>query len=136
MDELVVMLKNDLTELGRLARVIEEFGERNHWPVKIIYGVNLSLDELVTNIISYAYTDAAEHQIALRVAFEQPRLTVVLEDDGRPFNPLEAPQPDLAIPVEEREIGGLGIFLVRKTMDHLEYSRRENKNILVMTKTI
>lgn len=63
-------------------------------------------------------------------------MTAEVEDDGRPFNPLEAPEPDLAAPVEERKVGGLGIHLIRNMMDHLEYRRLQGTNLLVMKKKV
>ncbi|MHB8520987.1 MAG: ATP-binding protein [Limisphaerales bacterium] len=131
-----VILKNDLSELGRLAEVTEQFGAEHHWPAKATYAVNLSLDEAVTNVISYGYDDAAEHLIQIRFSFEDRQLTVAIEDDGRPFNPLDQAGPDLSKPLEQREPGGLGVFLVRKMMDHVEYHRRADRNVLIMKKRI
>ena len=134
--EMEVTLKNDLAELNRLAEVTEKFGEAHHWPAKETYGVNLSLDELVTNVISYGYDDGAEHQISIRFSFENGLLTLVMVDDGRPFDPSATPDPQLDQPLEERMAGGLGIFLVRKIMDQVEYRREAEKNIFVMKKQI
>lgn len=136
MGAMEVTLKNNLAELDRLTLVIEEFGTKHQWPLKLIYGINLALDELVTNVISYGYEDAGEHEIHVRFSVENEQLRLVIEDDGRPFNPLDVAEPDLTKPIEERDVGGLGIFLVRKTMDHVEYQRRANRNILTMTKHI
>ena len=136
MGKLDIILKNDLAELTRLAELTEQFGEEHAWPARVIYGVNLSLDELVTNVISYGYEDAQAHQILIHFSFENGVLTLLMEDDGRAFNPLDIPEPDVSKPLEERATGGLGIFLVRKTMDQVEYRRNGGRNILKMTKKI
>ncbi len=136
MDQMLVILKNDLAELDRLAEATEQFGSRNDWPVKVVYRLNLSLDELVTNVISYGYEDGAEHRISIHFSYHEDHLTLVMQDDARPFNPIARPDPDITQPLEERGQGGLGIFLVRQTMDTTEYERRDGRNVLTMHKKI
>ena len=129
---IAVELKNQLSEIERLARIVDDFGRRHQIEVQIIYTMKLALDEILTNIISYAYDDAREHIIVLRLSLDQEKWTVEVEDDGRPFNPLNAPEPDTKQLLGERPIGGLGIHLVRKLIDELEYRRQNDRNILVM----
>src|SRR5229473_1090291 len=86
------------------------------------------LGQLVTNVISYGYEDTQEHEIILRLSLADGEMTAEIEDDGRPFNPLEVAEPDLDIPLEERQVGGLGIFMVRKFMTDLAYQRHDGKN--------
>ncbi len=129
---IAVELKNQLSEIERLARIVDDFGRRHQIEVQIIYTMKLALDEILTNIISYAYDDAKEHIIVIRLSLDQEKWTVEVEDDGRPFNPLNAPEPDTKQLLGERPIGGLGIHLVRKLIDELEYRRQNDRNILVM----
>ena len=129
---IAVELKNQLSEIERLARIVDDFGRRHQIEVQIIYTMKLALDEILTNIISYAYDDAREHIIVVRLSLDQEKWTVEVEDDGRPFNPLNAPEPDTKQLLGERPIGGLGIHLVRKLIDELEYRRQNDRNILVM----
>ena len=129
---IAVELKNQLSEIERLARIVDDFGRRHQIEVQIIYTMKLALDEILTNIISYAYDDAREHIIVIRLSLDQEKWTVEVEDDGRPFNPLNAPEPDTKQLLGERPIGGLGIHLVRKLIDELEYRRQNDRNILVM----
>jgi serine/threonine-protein kinase RsbW len=129
---IAVELKNQLSEIERLARIVHDFGRRHQIEVQIIYTMKLALDEILTNIISYAYDDAREHIIVVRLSLDQEKWTVEVEDDGRPFNPLNAPEPDTKQLLGERPIGGLGIHLVRKLIDELEYRRQNDRNILVM----
>lgn len=133
---LSVTLTNRLTELERLSRIVERFVEDHRLPRGLVYPINLALDEILTNIITYAYADQDEHRITLRLSLDGDVLTAELEDDGRPFNPLDAPEPIMEGTVEERPVGGLGIHLVRTMMDHLEYRRERDRNRLVLKKTV
>ena len=94
--------------------------------------MKLALDEILTNVISYGYDDAGEHQITARFSLEQGKWTAEVEDGGRPFNPLASPEANTQQSLETRPIGGLGIHLVRKLIDELEYRRQNDKNRLVM----
>src|SRR5688572_27133489 len=136
MADVLLTLKNDLRELDRLALVTEELCGQQQVPPEFAGSVNLALDELVTNIISYGYGDQAEHEIQLRFSINDGFLTIVLEDDGQPFNPLERLDPGVDQPLEERQVGGLGVFLVRNIMDQLEYRRAGDRNILTMRKNL
>ena len=131
-----VVVRNQLTELERVSHVVEAFGARHGLPAKVIFECNLALDEILTNVISYGYDDAQAHEIVVRLDTEGGAFTIEVEDDARPFNPLDAAAVDVDLPVEARAIGGLGIHLVRKVMDGLAYRREAGKNVLVMTKSI
>lgn len=129
-------LANRLEELERLAQAIEEFGAAHALSAKVVYAINLSLDELVTNIISYGFPGGGEHRIevVLQVADGMARIT--LSDDGIAFNPLQMPKPDATAALEERRIGGWGIQFVREMMDELQYAREHDRNVLRLAKKI
>lgn len=129
-----IELKNNFSEIERLIQIVTEFGEVNNLPSNVLFAVSLALDEILTNVISYGYKDDNEHLIIIRFSLEDEELIAEVEDDGQPFNPLGAPEPNTDKPLQERQIGGLGIHLVRNLMDKLEYRRQENRNILVMKK--
>lgn len=129
-------LKNDLAELERLTQVITEYCESCALSPHILFALNLSLEEVVTNVISYGFEDEHEHLIFVRIRRSDGSLEIEVEDDGLSFNPLEQEPPDISSPVEERSIGGLGIHLVRHYMDELEYRRLEDRNLLLMKKNI
>lgn len=131
-----IRLLNQLSELERAGQAVESFALAHGLPDQVLQAVTLGVDEVVTNIISYAYDDQAEHQIMLRLALHDGELTAEVEDDGRPFNPLETPPPDLDKPIEERPIGGLGIHLLKKLMDSVIYRREEGRNLLIMRKAV
>ncbi len=129
-------LDNRLLELDRLADAVEAFGEAHGLAAKLRFQVRLVLDELLTNIINYGYGDENAHSIAVAMGQEGRRLRFVIEDDARPFDPLTAGAPDLGSPVEQRQIGGLGIHLVRSIMDRVAYERVGGTNRLILEKDI
>ena len=131
-----VTLINDQSEVERLSRLVDAFGEAQGVPPEILLNVNLALDEVITNIIRYAHGDGRQHPIDVRLAIESGVLTAQVEDDGRPFNPLDVPVPDLNASLDERPIGGLGIHLVRTMMTSVEYRRENGRNVLIMKKML
>jgi sigma-B regulation protein RsbU (phosphoserine phosphatase) len=131
-ETIVVELKNRLPEIERLGRITDDFGQHYQLTAETSHNLKVALDEILTNIISYAYADSGEHSILTRFCLEQGKLTVEVEDDGRPFNPLNASEPNTEQLLEDRPIGGLGIHLVRQLMDELEYRRQNDRNILIM----
>ena len=141
---LTLTLKNDFAELERVGRALEDFGEDYALPARVIFDVTLALDEVLTNIISYGYDDHDEHDIAIRLslstrapATDRAReLLIEVEDDGRPFNPLDVKEPDISAPIEHRAIGGLGLHLVRRLMTGLDYRYQEGANILTMRRAV
>jgi anti-sigma regulatory factor (Ser/Thr protein kinase) len=131
---LVIDLDNDLSEVSRLAEAVEAFATAHGVPPGTIFAVNLALEELVTNTISYGYPDGGRHRIHLRFTLQGDTLQVAIQDDGLAFNPLNKAEPNLDAPIEDRPIGGLGIHLVRKLMDDVRYERRNEQNCLWLAK--
>ena len=130
-------LRNDLAEIERLGAAIEAFGDECGLAVGDVYKINLALDELVTNLISYAYPDGGEHAIDLHLALADGRVTAILVDDAAPFDPLvEVAAPDLDAPLDERPIGGLGLHFVRTLMDECSYQRDGERNRLTLIKYV
>jgi anti-sigma regulatory factor (Ser/Thr protein kinase) len=127
---------SDVSELERLCQIVEEFGEANNLPAEAVFQITLILEEVVSNSIKYGYQGQPGHFIELNISLACGMVVIDVEDSGVPFNLLEAPMPDLHCPVEERPIGGLGIYLTRTLMDGVEYERREGKNCLRLRKKI
>ena len=123
-------IKRDLSEIGRVAQVIEDLGETGNWPKEWIFNSNLALDELITNVVNYGDDNPAEEfGISLTLNQTDDTLTIVLEDDGEPFDPFsEAAAPDIDAALEDRPIGGLGIHFVKSLTDEVFYERRDERN--------
>ncbi|MDD3518182.1 MAG: ATP-binding protein [Chromatiales bacterium] len=136
-ERLEVIIANRLDEIPRLAEAIEAYCETANVSLKAIYNLNLALDELITNLVSYGYDDGGRHDIVVRVNVTDDRLTAEMIDDGKPFDPLQdAPNPPLDASLDERPIGGLGLYFVRTLMDDVRYSREDSRNRLVLTKRL
>jgi anti-sigma regulatory factor (Ser/Thr protein kinase) len=129
-------LRNSLSELATLCERMEGVGQSLGLSRRCLFEVNLALDELFTNIISYGFQDQSEHLIRVHLSADRDVLTVVIEDDGVAFNPLERIPPDLPCILDECKVGGLGIHLVRNLMDAVAYERRGGTNVLTLKKTI
>ena len=136
MKEKTLCLANNITEIPRLAGAVRAFGEKHNLAEEVIHHMHLALEEIITNIIRYAYTDEEKHEIAVYFRLDNEAIALEVHDDGIPFNPLSVPVADVQKPLEEREIGGLGIHLVRNVIDTFQYRRERNNNILIMKKKL
>ena len=135
-EALEIGVVNDLRELAGIAAKIDGFcAERNLQP-QVAYAVNLAVDELLTNTISYGYDDDRAHRIEIIVRLESGTLVVVIVDDSMAFDVTNAPQPDLDASLADRAVHGLGMFLVHQMMDGVEYRRAEGCNVVTLTKSI
>ena len=128
--------KNRLSELKHLNPWIEAQGLMLNLPTHLEMSLSLALEEWIVNVISYAYTDEAEHMIELRLWHGNNVLRFEVEDDGRPFDPTAQADVDTTLPLEHRKIGGLGIHFIRKTMEQFTYRRDNNRNIVTIVKNI
>ena len=123
---------SDLAQLEQVTAAVEEIGRLEDWSPKLIFEVTLALDELGVNIVKYG-GEVSEIEVSLSSGKEA--VTIEITDDGRPFDPInDAVEPDLSALVEERRIGGLGIYLVRNMMDEMHYRREQGKNHLTLMK--
>ena len=133
---LELVLLNRSSEIARFQDQLEALAAQLNLPPTPFHEVQLAVEELLSNIIKHGFDDRGEHQIRVRVIAAASEFRIEVEDDGRPFDPLKHPAPDLLQPLDARPVGGLGIHMMRKSMDRLEYRREDGKNILVMTKQI
>ena len=129
-------LKSKLSELKTLCSHLEDCGDMMELPKKCLFEINLGLDELFTNIISHGFEDGSEHQIKFTLAKDEETLVVQVEDDGKPFNPLDVEGPKVCRDLDSVHIGGLGIHLIKNMMDDIDYQRTEGKNRLILKKSI
>ena len=131
-----IELKNELSELKALNQYLNNWGGEIGLPSDSILRINICLDELFTNIVSYGFDDDLEHFVNFTFKGDNQYVIINIEDDGVPFNPLEKIDPDFPGNVESANIGGLGILIIRKLMDNVSYERRPGKNELTMRKII
>jgi serine/threonine-protein kinase RsbW len=130
------IIDNQINELPALVEKIEELAAQWNLTPQVVMNVHLALEEALSNIIFYGYQDEAKHVIEISLTLHDSNLSVVITDDGVPFDPTSHKEPDLSLPVEERLIGGLGIFLMSKTMDSMDYIRKNGRNILTLHKNL
>ena len=127
---------NDLTNIDRVIEKFMEFSSANGISGKITNPICMAFDELLTNIISYAYVDGTRHEIGIKVSLIQDAVVIVITDDGLPFNPFTREDPVTDLSIEERGIGGLGIHLVKNVMDEAYYKRHVDRNVITIVKNI
>jgi sigma-B regulation protein RsbU (phosphoserine phosphatase) len=135
-DRLRLRIKNDYAEMAVVEEQFHEFALRNEIPDGVRQPISIVLDEMLNNIVSYAYDDEDEHEIDVHIELSGKRLVLTIKDDGVPFNPFGRGAPDTSLSVEDREIGGLGIHLVRNMMDEYLYQRHINKNVVTLVKMV
>jgi serine/threonine-protein kinase RsbW len=129
-----ITIVNQGSEIARVAGLLDRLAAERHLDPEIVADMQIALDEVLTNITEYAYTDDAEDRIHIRFEVLDNVLEAVIEDDGAPFNPLEIPAPDVSAPLHERRVGGVGMHFVRSLMDEVAYERAGERNRLVLRK--
>ncbi|MDJ0817840.1 MAG: ATP-binding protein [Desulfobacterales bacterium] len=129
-------LKGEVSELKTLRRHLNIWARVARLSKSYKLEVNLSLDELFTNIVSYGYDDDLEHSVSFTLRMDDDILMINIEDDGRPFDPLKAELPKIPVDLADIKIGGLGIFITRKLMDEICYERNRGRNKLMLKKVI
>jgi anti-sigma regulatory factor (Ser/Thr protein kinase) len=135
-DILSFKLKNRQTEAKKLFNCIEELGLSLGLAPKTVFGIALAIEELFTNIVSYGFRDDMDHLICVRIIYEKEVLVFRIEDDGLPFDPACAQEPDLKCTLEESAVGGLGIHIAKKMMDEFAYERMNDRNVITLKKYI
>ena len=130
-------LEAKINNIPVLTDFIDQQLEALDCPMKPQMQIDVAIDEIFTNISSYAYGESGG-MATVSVDFDDATRTVTIsfEDSGMPFDPLMQEEPDITLPAEQRQIGGLGIFLVKKTMDDMRYQRQGDKNVLTIEKRI
>ena len=131
-----LVLHNDIQQIPQLAGFVEAIAQEKHLSQSLAMGINLALEEAVSNVILYAYPKETDGLVDVEAILRQDSLEFIIIDSGVPFDPTAAPSTDISLPVEARSIGGLGIHLVRELMDSISYERKDDKNYLRMTKKL
>ncbi len=136
-DRVEISIANDVHEIADVAARIDEFCEARGIGPMTANAVNVSIDEILTNTIDYGYDDEGPHRIGIAVSRQADALVVEIDDDSRAFDPSgPPPDVDLDVSLEERAVGGLGLFLVHELMDSVNYRRDEGRNVVTLTKSL
>lgn len=136
-EEKSLVVDATMENLDQVIGFVEEQLENESCPMKVIRQIGVSLEEIYVNVVNYAYgEDIGKCWLTLKIASvgDGKRLVLTIRDKGIPFNPLEKEDPDITLSVEERQIGGLGIYMVKEMMDEVTYEYQSGYNILTIFK--
>jgi serine/threonine-protein kinase RsbW len=127
---------NERIELARVKQDVDRFAAAHGLPPTVLADLQVSLDEVLSNIMSYSYADAATHEIFIHLRIADGALHAVIEDDGVPFDPLTVPLADVEADLSKRPVGGLGIRFIRALNDEVRYERAGNRNRLSLRRNL
>ena len=131
-----IKIKNQVGELEKVNAFIEEIGDELQLDMELLMNLNLVMEEMVSNVIFYAYPEGKTADIELSAECTGHTLTFVLSDKGREFDPTMKEDIDTGTDPADRELGGLGIYIVKNVMNEVTYQRLEGKNLLTMKKDL
>ena len=132
-----ITVEAKIENVDKVTEFVNEVLEEKECPLKVQMQLDVAIDEIFGNIAYYAYGKGSRNAtIQIEMEDNPPKITLTFIDQGIPYNPLESKDPDITLDIEDREIGGLGIFLVKKTMDELSYEYVDGQNILTMKKEL
>lgn len=123
--------------LGEVLEVLDELLEAADCPMKIQMQLDIAVEEIFVNIASYAYApEVGEAWIEIEITEDPLCAHITFQDCGVPYDPLKKPDPDVTLAADERAIGGLGIFMVKKSMDDVQYKYEHGRNVLYLKKLL
>jgi anti-sigma regulatory factor (Ser/Thr protein kinase) len=128
---LEVSIHNQASEITLAHQALDELAARHALPARPVSRVHLALEEHLTNVMTHGYADGKPATITIRYTVDRTMLRVEIEDDAAPFDPTIAPRTDISIPLDERPLGGLGLHMIRQSVDEWEYRRERGRNVLV-----
>ena len=132
-----ITVEAKIENVDKVTEFVNEVLEDKECPLKVQMQLDVAIDEIFGNIAYYAYGKGSGNAtIQIEMEDNPPKITLTFIDQGIPYNPLESKDQDITLDIEDREIGGLGIFLVKKTMDELSYEYVDGHNILTMKKEL
>lgn len=134
--QITLELLADMAGLEKADKTLDELALAVHLPEETLFQIRLVLEEVLMNVISYGAGDGAVPHVQLNMAQKDGTFSMEIADNGIAFDPLQLPAPDLNAEIDDRPIGGLGIFLVRELMDSVTYRRDGDWNRLMVTKTV
>lgn len=132
----VLIIKNEISDISKLVTFIETIGEELGLSPALVMSLNLALEEAVSNIILYAYPKEFNQDISIEAVKENNALIFTITDTGVEFDPTKGGDVDITLTVEDRPVGGLGIFLIKKIMNEVEYKRVDDMNVFTLKKLL
>lgn len=131
-----LIIENKIENLERVLDFVEQFALSIKLEDDTTFDIKLAVDEAVSNIVRHGYNDNERHFIEIVLKQSDDEINITVTDDAKEFNMLDFTVVNIDQPIEERKPGGLGIFLIKETMDEIKWQRKEGKNILSLTKKI
>lgn len=132
-----INVKASLENLQEVIAFVDGFVEELGASMKAQMQIDVAVEEIFVNIASYAYApDTGDAVISVETDTEKKQVLITFKDSGVPYNPLEKEDPDVTLSADERGIGGLGIFMVKKSMDDMRYERKDGCNVLTIVKGV
>jgi serine/threonine-protein kinase RsbW len=125
---------NDLAELAIVTSALDRLGEEVAIPSRALMHVHVALDEVLSNIIKYAWPEGGSHELQVRIGAQHGEIEVVITDDGKPFDPRDQPAPAPPSPGREPRTGGVGIHMVKQLVDRIDYARIDGRNRVTLVK--
>jgi serine/threonine-protein kinase RsbW/sigma-B regulation protein RsbU (phosphoserine phosphatase) len=128
------VIGNTIAEMQSVVDLVEQFATHHSLPQRLTNDLNICLDELIKNTISYGYEDDRKREIAVELSFDGTTVSAEIRDDGRPFDPRQAKPPPAGEGPRSRQIGGLGLHFVKSLMDEIHYMRLGDHNVVQIVK--
>ncbi len=133
----VLKIEAALDNLDEVLAFVDQRLEENDCPMKVQTQIDIAVEEIFVNIASYAYSpEKGNAEIGVEVSDDPLEVTIRFADSGIPYDPLAKEDPDITLPAEKRPIGGLGIYMVKKSMDNVEYEHKDGQNIFIIRKKL
>lgn len=129
-----IVIRNNIADLAALTTAMERVGAEHGMPEQSLFALQVALDEIVSNVIKYAWPEAGAHDIEIRITARDNGVEVEIIDDGRMFDPRDAPKRDRPLPGQRPQPGGVGVQMTRQLVDRIDYARAGDRNHTTLTK--
>lgn len=129
-----IVIRNDVADLAAVTTAMERVGAEHGMPERSLFQLQVALDEIVSNVIKYGWPEGGAHEIEIRIVVRNDRVEVEIIDDGRMFDPRDAPERDKPLPGQKPQPGGVGVQMTRQLVDRIAYARIGNRNRTTLTK--
>jgi serine/threonine-protein kinase RsbW len=129
-----IVIRNNIADLATLTTAMQRVGAEHGMPEKSLFQLQVALDEIVSNVIKYAWREAGAHDIEIRITAREDGVEVEIIDDGRMFDPRDAPKRDKPVPGQRPQVGGVGVQITKQLVDRIGHARIGNRNHTTLTK--